>query len=190
MKWLKLAVVFGVVVCTLWLATHWLPYPIQNRIDSVLRPGYQTADLDHLDRRFRKRVDKILIALRKQGFSPLVSSTFRSPAYQDFLYNISQLVKPLGLSGFTSKKGGGSHHNRMRKGKPASRAVDLRAHMITPLTSLQLDPYMDEHVRFFKALGKLAKKHRLKWGGNPKVYTRHSVWKQYGLGWDPGHINM
>ena len=62
--------------------------------------------------------------------------------------------------------------------KPASLAVDLHIY----------GESVHKTVQFYKRLRDLSVKAGLRSGGNFKKTNPH--WKQFGLGWDPGHVYL
>jgi hypothetical protein len=186
-KYLWMTFILGSLGILFLTIKHFLPYTTQNQIESIVFPGWQSADLDHLDPTFRKKAQKVMQRLAKKGFeTSVVRSTYRSTDFQDFIHNISKIAQKFGKSGFTSTRN--SCHNSTRKGKPAATGIDLSAHNLTILTQFNVDPNMNSHVAYFKMLGKEAKGVGLVWGGD--WFSKNSVWKQYKLGWDPGHIQV
>ena len=144
---------------------------------TLLCDGQQTADLAHLDKPFRKKIDRILQTLSEEGYAYTVSSTYRSPQRQQCLYDISQHIKKYtGQQGFTSTTK--SCHNNLRKGQPASLAIDVHIHNTS----------MERKVQFYKRLRDLSVESGLVSGGNFR--KSNPVWAHYGLGWDPGHIQQ
>ena len=55
-KYLWMTFILGSLGILFLTIKHFLPYTTQNQIESVLLPGWQSADLEHLDPKFRKKV--------------------------------------------------------------------------------------------------------------------------------------
>lgn len=171
---------FAVVLTLQGMAgSGWSKTPRQVKVDAInlLLPGENSIDPEDLDPRFLLKVSRVVKRLKKQGHSPVFGSTYRSPKRQDFIFTVSIYAALLGRQPATYVRGGFSCHNRRKNGKPAALAAD-----IVPGDDLSLA----QKARFYKALGKAARREGLIWGGawkksNPK-------WRDHGLGWDPAHI--
>ena len=135
------------------------------------------TDLASLDPAFRTKVEKVIAKLEADGHAVRVVTTWRDPRRQDLVYVFGRLGSRLGRGPGTMVRGGGSCHNRLADGEPASVAVDLR-----PRRSAD----HAEQVRFFRALGRAANARTLRWGGDWK--RRDPLWAKDDLGWDPGHV--
>ena len=113
----------------------------------MLCPGVQTSNLDHLNDTLRKKVDKIMQTLDKEGFSYEIGSTYRSPEKQKCYYDISKKIKEYtGQNGLTTTLD--SCHNKKHKGKPASMAIDLHSYRGST----------KDQAQFYLRLRELAKK--------------------------------
>lgn len=77
-----------------------------------------SSDPDDLHPRFRARLERVLGALRAEGYQPSLSCTWRSPELQDLL---------VGTGRATQAAGGQSCHNRTDvDGRPAPRLGGVR----------------------------------------------------------------
>ena len=140
-------------------------------------PGEQLRDMSSAHPRLRKRMEPVIKALRSEGYDFQITSVYRSPERQQCLYDISRLVqRHTGRNGFTKTRN--SRHNHRRHDKPASLAVDLHIY----------GESVHKTVQFYKRLRDLSVKAGLRAGGNFKKTNPH--WKQFGLGWDPGHVYL
>ena len=159
------------------LARKRIRWPTRMLERAGMKPGRETADLDHLHPDFRKRVERIKQRLQADGHTVRVAATYRSPERQEFIYKASQVSERLGGSPGTQARGGQSCHNQEIGRVPASAAIDLRG-------ARDLD--RAGQARFYKALGRAAAVEGLRWGGSWS--RKNPVWARYDLGWDPGHI--
>ena len=133
-----------------------------------------STDWEYFDPDFAKKVQKIREELRSLGYKTRIVTAYRTPA--------SQLEKF--KQGKSKVKFG--KHNMVRQQKkeivPAALAADIiwnngkhGGYKLTP-----------RNIKYYKLLGKLAKKEGLKWGGN---FSQSSpALAKYGIGWDPTHI--
>lgn len=80
------------------------------------------------------------------------------------------------VSGVTSTDK--SCHNNVRGGEPSALAIDLHIYGETE----------ERKVEFYKLLRSKVRKSKLKSGGDFGHSNAH--WAQYGLGWDPGHVEL
>ena len=80
-------------------------------------------------------------------------------------------------------KGGESCPNHAIKGVPDSLAVDVRPSLFSILS-------IQGYVDFYKELEKEANKMGLRTGASFADRKRKNPWRKYGLGWDPGHIDI
>ncbi len=137
----------------------------------------ETTDLDPA---FRARVERVVTALERRGFTPHVGTTWRDPRVQDALFALGRSTKAAG---------GQSCHNVVdADGRPAARAIDLwNAPMGLDLLLGTVERLAAE-APFLHALGVEAKREGLRWGGD--WHGRPSAWDAYGLGWDPAHVEM
>ncbi len=137
-----------------------------------------STDLAHLEIGFRRRLDTVLEALRSDGYTPVVSCTWRSAALQDVLVQL-----PSG----TQAAGGQSCHNRVDgEGRPAATAADVWDGGLTLGLFLGDPRTMAAQVGFLRALGRHADAAGLRWGGD--WHGSPSAWSAHGLGWDPAHV--
>ncbi len=150
-----------------------------QHIKNVIFPGKQTSDLSDLNPDFRELSLKTIEELEKDGYQVNIRATYRDSEYQDFLYNVSQVTERFLSRSVTRSSGGNSRHNRQYNDQPGSCAVDVEA---TGLT-------MDQEAEFYKILIEVSRKNGLRTGGRYRKKAT-SVWSNYGLGWDPGHVYM
>ena len=144
---------------------------------NTLCPGIQTSDLSTMDQRLARKMNRIFETLDSEGFQYTISSVYRSPEKQQCYYDISQVIKKhTGQNGLTQTTR--SCHNHTVKGIPASLAIDVHKHHGS----------MEDKVEFYKRLRTLARAEGLTSGGDFR--QSNPVWAQYGLGWDPGHIQI
>lgn len=132
---------------------------------------------DALEADFRARLDQVLVALRTQGWDPVLTCTWRSDAVQDALHQRPST---------TRAAGGQSCHNGTVDGRPAARAADVWNGGLD-LGVIAGDPdAMATQVPFLRALGDAARRQGLRWGGD--WHGQPSGWDTWGLGWDPAHV--
>ena len=144
---------------------------------TLLCPGIQTEDLEHLHGSLRKKMKNIMDTLDKEGFRYEISSTYRSPEKQECYYNISRKIQEYtGENGLTTTKR--SCHNKKKGDSPESMAIDLHSSRGS----------IEDQAKFYSRLRALARKYNLQSGGD--FCHSSSLWKQYGLGWDPGHVEL
>jgi hypothetical protein len=147
---------------------------------TAFSPGASTGSLDALDPDFRTKLERVLAVLRKRGYHPFVRSTYRSPRRQEAMYTYSKAKELFGASPGTQARGGESCHNhRGEDGELASLAAD-----VVPGKEDKQDTR--SRARFYWALGKAAKQEGLRWGGS--WAKTNPMWRKYGLGWDPAHV--
>jgi hypothetical protein len=137
----------------------------------------EREDLDALHPDVSDTIQAMIDRLQSEGHAVRISATWRSPVRQEVLFHLSLLTERLGLGPGTTLRGGGSCHNQLHNGEPASAAADLRG---------ARDLSIDEQADFYKALGRAARAHGLRWGGSWK--RKNPTWAAHGLGWDPGHV--
>ena len=145
----------------------------------ILCMGEISYDLKDLDDGFEKKVRTLLAKMEKK-YSISVRSVYRSNICQNRLYDISQQMKKVIGTGLTTQKGGTSCHNHAKNGVPASLAVDVRPNIL----------FKDKQAEFYAELQKEAKKLGLRTGASFSDGERYNPWRKYGLGWDPGHIDI
>jgi len=141
----------------------WLSTIIDGPETAGSGPGTATGRLSALDPQFRARAEMVAAAMLLKGYRPRALETYRDPTRQ--AYYQSQ-----GWS-HTSQ----SFHNI----KPAY-AIDVVADGITSSDFAAL-------AEFYKALRDAAPTFGLRSGGSYTPITGNT-WAQFGLGWDPGHL--
>ena len=147
---------------------------------AIICMGEISYDLRDLEDGFEKKV-RILLAKMEKKYAISVRSVYRSNTCQDRIYAISKQMKKVIGQGFTTQKGGTSCHNHAIDGVPQSLAVDVRPFLFS----------IQGHVQFYKELQKEAKKMGLRTGASFKDKKgQYNPWRPYGLGWDPGHIDV
>ena len=146
---------------------------------AIICMGEISYDLRDLEDGFEKKV-RILLAKMEKKYTISVRSVYRSNTCQDRIYAISQQVEKVTGMTITTQKGGTSCHNHAIKGVPASLAVDVRPFIFS----------IQGQVDFYKELEKEANKIGLRTGASFADGKRKNPWRQYGLGWDPGHIDI
>lgn len=143
-------------------------------IKSFILPGYSSSSVEYLEPNFKDKINNIILEMEKRGHNPLVATSFRSPEQQDFLYSLREFGVTL-----TKVRGGGSCHNIVINGTPSSLAVDI----------VDGDSFFhtkEQQAQFYLDLRQLARKKGLRSGGY--WLRKGNEWYEYGLGWDPGHI--
>ncbi len=143
----------------------------------VVVEASEREDIAALHPDLQGTIQAIVERLESEGHIVRISATWRSPARQEVLFHLSQITERLGLGPGTTLRGGGSCHNQQRADAPASAAADFRG--AVTLT-------VDEQAELYKALGRAAKAHGLRWGGDWR--RKNPTWARYELGWDPGHV--
>lgn len=143
-------------------------------VKSIILPGYSSSSTEYLEPNFRNKIDDIILEMEKKGHKPLVATSFRSPEQQDFLYNLRRF----GLT-LTKVKGGGSCHNIVINGQPSSLAVDI-------VDGISFAHKKEQQAKFYLDLRDIVKRKGLRSGGY--WLKEGNEWYEYGLGWDPGHI--
>ena len=182
-----LKILIGIEVILLFY--KYVPPKLGNQVESLLLPGYESNHLYDLHPQLQKKASAIVNSLQDKGFSPRITTTYRSSDMQDFFYSVSSAGKKFGISPMTRAKGNQSCHTKKDKeGNPSSTAFDIWGKPYGAFLALQLDVNFNDHVQFFKALGSVVKEQKLEWGG--RWTSQQSVWTSYGLGWDPAHIQM
>jgi hypothetical protein len=143
-------------------------------IKSIILPGYSSNSVKLLEDNFAKKVSDIISEMEDKGHNPTISTSFRSPEQQDFLYNL----RHLGVT-ITKVRGGGSCHNIIINGAPSSLAVDI-------VDGNSFLHTKKQQAQFYLDLRDIARRKGLRSGG---YWLREgNEWYEYGLGWDPGHI--
>ncbi|MFT5680702.1 MAG: hypothetical protein ACI8RZ_001608 [Myxococcota bacterium] len=143
----------------------------------VLVDASEREDIASLHPDLRDTIQAVVDRLESEGHTVRISATWRSPSRQEAVFHLSRLTEHLGLGPGTTLRGGDSCHNQRHDGAAASAAADLRGAMALSV---------DEQADFYKALGRAAREHGLRWGGNWK--RKNPTWAKYELGWDPGHV--
>lgn len=113
----------------------------------------ESQKLESLDPEFRKKVDKVIMDLKSQGYKPRVDFGWRDLAYQQ------ELVKK-----GASKTTFSWHNVTNAKGEPAALAVDFIDN------SVFKNKKWDDNAKFWDDLGKAARKQGLIWGGDWKSF--------------------
>lgn len=149
-----------------------------GRVDRDWSQAQKWASLDVV---FKSKLTRVVASLRAEGFRPILWFGWRRPGMQ------AELVK----SG-RSRTGFSLHEALGPDGEPASVAADLidpryqwGIHMVNGKEEKNPATF-DGALRFFKALGRVAKREGLTWGGDYQV--RPGVWADAKIGWDPGHV--
>lgn len=134
-------------------------------------PGFESSSLADLAPDFRGRLQQLLQDMQSQGYDVQVLRTYRSPERQ-------QYYKDLGYSQVTR-----SYHTVTRDGKPYAYAADVTMRGL----GWQTRADVERLGPFYVKLRDTARKYALRTGGEYSV-REGSAWAQWGLGWDPGHI--
>lgn len=171
------------LLITLSLFAVVLPVTVAVNSNSIM-PGESSQELSDLDDKFERKIKKLIRQMETQGYSVRVDQTYRSQQRQDFLYYAPRLVsQKLGLekSGININVTSTRHsrHTRLKDGIRASCAVDLRP--IGLLTTAQ-------KADFYKTLRDSAVSMGLRSGANFEK-RKSSPYYDYGLGYDPGHVD-
>jgi hypothetical protein len=149
------------------------PCPPGIKNDGKPYPGCATNSMDALWPPFRARVEQLMEELRQLGYSPVANETYRSLQRQQY-YKDRKWSTVLQ-----------SYHNVSRDGTPESMAIDM---FDSRYWKYQDDPALEQGLAdFFHELMRLAPKYGLTTGGN---WGKRGRWAQYGLGWDPGHVEI
>ena len=145
-----------------------------RNIKSFILPGYSSSSVEYLEEGFGKKVDDIVSEMERKGHNPTISTSFRSPEQQNFLYSLRRFGITL-----TKVRGGGSCHNIVIDGVPSSLAVDI-------IDGNSLFHTKKQQAQFYLDLRDIVRRKGLRSGG---YWLREgNEWYEYGLGWDPGHI--
>ncbi len=123
--------------------------------------------------KLRLNVEDLISRMEGEGYNTRISETFRSPTRQKALAGLSKL-----LPGFAVTSTTVSRHSRVRGGKPAACAVDLRPIGLETTA---------EQAQYYAELRDQAREIGLSSGADYKP-RKSSPFYDYGLGWDPGHI--
>ena len=138
--------------------------------------GEQSQELNTLHPRLQKKIIPILQQLTEEGFE-FSFSTYRSPERQQCLYNIGQTIQAYtGQKGFTTITK--SCHNYTKNGLPAALAIDIHSRSLS----------RKKQADFYLRLRSLSVSAGLVSGGN--FSQSNPIWATYGLGWDPGHVQV
>jgi peptidoglycan L-alanyl-D-glutamate endopeptidase CwlK len=113
----------------------------------------ESQKLDSLNPEFRKKVEKVILDLKSQGYKPRIDYGWRDLAYQQ------ELVKK-----GASKTTFSWHNVTTDKGEPAALAVDFIDN------SVFKNKKWDDNAKFWEDLGKAARKQGLVWGGDWKNF--------------------
>lgn len=133
-------------------------------------PGVELAGLDALAPSMRLHWIMLQNQLSSEGFDAQVLRTWRSPERQRYYYDQghSQVLR--------------SYHTNTRAGRPASYALDVKLRGRSWSNPLDIP----ELARFYLRLRALAPAHGMQTGGDYR--QTNATWANYGLGWDPGHV--
>ena len=161
-----------------------LPIIVTVNSNSIM-PGASSQELSDLDDKFERKIKKLIGQMESKGYEVRVDQTYRSQQRQDFLYDAPRLVsQKLGLEkldvniNVTSTRH--SRHTRLKDGIPASCAVDLRPVGLFTTT---------QKAEFYKDLRDGAVSMGLRSGANFEK-RKSSPYYDYGLGYDPGHVDI
>jgi len=131
--------------------------------------------LASLEPEFRSHVLQLLEYLKQKGWQPRVIFGWRSPATQ-------LRLKKLGRSQVIF----GYHNVVGSDGQPAALAADIvDARYGWGGKEVASDPKTQRAAAFFQDMGAWVKAKGLHWGGN---FSQTNVWKHWGMGWDPAHV--
>jgi hypothetical protein len=152
-----------------------------KQLSSNSRDLTSTTNIEHLHPVFREKVQALLGLLEADGLNtgrkwePRIGAGYRSVSDQVQKYREGKSQVTLGDHNVVV----GTQANPER----ASLAADIidRRYAWNPVNGVY-----DVPAEFFKALGKYAKQLGLGWGGD--YSQKNSIWKEYGIGWDPAHV--
>lgn len=131
----------------------------------------QDAKTASLDPALRSALVGLFGALRAEGFNPAHTNGWRHPATQ---------------AGFVSSGRSGASFSKHNVVAYAAPGVVVPAALATDLYD---DKSGRSEVSFYRALKRLAPAYGLESGAN-WFGKRSSPWYQYGLGWDPMHVEL
>ena len=141
-----------------------------------------SRNIDTLHPEFKILIEELISNMESRGFKTNIITTFRSIETQE------EKVKQ-----GRSQTYYGYHNFITSEGDAASQAVDL-TNQSAPYAGYGPDDPKDNpsgHAAakdYFLALGEEAAKLGLDWGGN---YSHtNPLWAQYGMGWDPAHVEL
>jgi hypothetical protein len=143
----------------------------------------QAEKIASLDPAFRAKVERILARLRAQGWRPFVVFGWRSLATQ-------RTIQGDGRSELSF-----SFHNAVKADaagnvNPSALAADIadERYLWGTRPDGTQDPAKEaKAAAFFHAMLIEAKREGITTGG---TWSQRDPWKKYGLGWDPGHLQM
>lgn len=150
-------------------------------VDDHAGGAHNRRDLDALHPEMKKKVNALISAMKARGFDTQIITTWRSPQSQAQLRLENK-----------SKTSFGYHNFVDATGAAASQAADLvdKGALYGP-DNPSSDPAAHEQAtRYFKALGEEAQKLGLRWGGGSYYQKSNPLWAQYGMGWDPAHVEL
>ena len=152
----------------------------KRTVENVFMPGYSTNELEDLNPHFKKKVKKLITTMEKKGHSVKISDTYRSQERQDFIFKASSVLSGIkggsrGVTGTVNSK-----HSITKNGEPSSCAVDIRP---------QKNMSIKDQAEFYTVLRDEAVKIGLRSGANFKK-RKSSPFYEYGLGYDPGHVEI
>jgi hypothetical protein len=129
-------------------------------------PGWVSRSTSDLYPPMAERIDRLFLELVGRGYRPVIRETARSPERQAFYVEKgwSQVAQSF-------------HTVTTDDGEPDALAVDCH--------DGRFDPDDDRQAGFYRALLQAAPKYGLETGG---TFTRRGKWAEFGLGWDPGHV--
>lgn len=182
-RFAKLALL-ALSICGVFFAALWAMYGTPW---NAVCPGIQSRELEHLEPQLAAKVERITETLEDEGYTFRVSSTYRSTEKQQCYYKMSMFVREYtGRNGLTGTQR--SCHNHRQDGEPASLASDIHLRYGSALAqALGLAPSRDVQVAFYTRLRELVRREGLKSGGD---FKQKGEWAEYGLGWDPGHLQI
>lgn len=132
---------------------------------------HQDAKTESLDPSLRAALVGLFSALRAEGFNPAHTNGWRHPATQ---------------AGFVASGRSGARFSKHNVVAYAAPGVVIPAALATDLYD---DKSGKSEVSFYRALKRLAPQYGLESGAN-WFRKSSSPWYQYGLGWDPMHVEL
>ena len=157
---LALVMAAGALACT----------PLGWRAGLTLLPGEERHDTEALDPAFAACLAALLLELTQEGYHPVIRTTWRDATRQQLYHRL----------GGSQRASGSLHQAVTADGRPAARAADVAD--LWPLFLVR------HHAAFYLAMRDRAPQHGLVTGGS--WAQRDPRWAAYGLGWDPGHVEL